>query len=809
MKEIGDRITFAQLLKRHQRIEIPLIQRDYAQGRLTEEQIREEFIGALQGALEREPDDELLPLNLDFVYGSVEGNRTTRFFPLDGQQRLTTLFLLHWYLASKDDRLDEFRELFSLPGPKSRFSYHVRPSSEDFFNALVAFSPNSALATVRSIKAIIIDQPWYFSNWRLDPTIQSSLTMLDTIHNRFAKCDGLFCRLVDVEFPAITFQLLELENFGLSDDLYIKMNARGKPLTAFENFKARYEALLEQLFPEETRTIGGQPVSLAEYFSRQMDTQWADFFWSRRGGSTNLYDEAVMNLFRSVALVTRDTESDTYLADVESLRNMFLEPTYSVFRKGNWLDKRFSEMLILVLDTWTDGDNEFETQLPDAKYFDEVKLFEKAVRDPTGLNYVEIVQFAAYCVFLREHVDDIDSNAFQEWMRVIFNLSTNTSYDRAADLQRSMSAIGDLVENSGNILNYFATAEKPVTGFNEQQILEEKLKAELICKDANWRPLVEQAETHKYFRGQIEFLLEFCGALDTWRESGNVDWAATAHLSFQKQFQAYLSKAMLMFNARGLVDLGLHRWERALLGIGNYLLPRGTHNISFLANPATDQASWKRLLRGAWPREQKARRLLRKLWNRLEMDRDVSSQLDTFIENACSLEPWRQAFVDTPRAIEYCETRCIRWLSKDEIYLLKRIQMNGTHAELFTFCLYHNELQTLNSYGDLAPLQLQGYVNVFGTDFKPGAQFKWSHDGHDVVFDLKRWEDCFSIFVRLDSLAHLSAVKCLLRDVAGFEEREDKLQREISPADIQSPLRELADVLAGIPGKDNCDDSTT
>ena len=36
----------------------------------------------------------------------------------------------------------------------------------------------------------------------------------------------------------IRFLLVGLEKFGLSDDLYIKMNARGKPLTAFETFKA-------------------------------------------------------------------------------------------------------------------------------------------------------------------------------------------------------------------------------------------------------------------------------------------------------------------------------------------------------------------------------------------------------------------------------------------------------------------------------------------------------------------------------------------------------------------------------------------
>ena len=72
-------------------IEIPLIQRDYAQGRDMPKvnYIRTRFVGALREAL---INDE--PITLDFVYGEIDNNRT--LIPLDGQQRLTTLFLLHW-----------------------------------------------------------------------------------------------------------------------------------------------------------------------------------------------------------------------------------------------------------------------------------------------------------------------------------------------------------------------------------------------------------------------------------------------------------------------------------------------------------------------------------------------------------------------------------------------------------------------------------------------------------------------------------------------------------------------------------------
>ena len=102
--------------------------------------------------------------------------------------------------------------------------------------------------------------------WRLDPTIQSALTMLDAMHERFRKSTGLYGRLVDRDRPAITFQLLQLEHFGLSDDLYIKINARGKPLTAFETFKARFEELLTTLYSTERRKIDGGGVSGAAVF---------------------------------------------------------------------------------------------------------------------------------------------------------------------------------------------------------------------------------------------------------------------------------------------------------------------------------------------------------------------------------------------------------------------------------------------------------------------------------------------------------------------------------------------------------------
>ena len=68
--------------------------------------------------------------------------------------------------------------------------------------------------------------------------------MIHAIHSRFADCDArsAWQRLIASDAPAISFQLLPIDDMGSGEDLYIKMNSRGKPLTPFENFKARLRA---------------------------------------------------------------------------------------------------------------------------------------------------------------------------------------------------------------------------------------------------------------------------------------------------------------------------------------------------------------------------------------------------------------------------------------------------------------------------------------------------------------------------------------------------------------------------------------
>jgi len=782
-------IIYKQLLDRYGRIQIPMIQRDFAQGRPAESTVRELFLMALDDALRKPVDDPTLPLNLDFIYGSVEGQDEIRFLPLDGQQRLTTLFLLHWYLAWRDKKWADFEDMF-LAGKHAKFTYDVRPSSNEFFDQLVCYRPAHLPEGIpqkkQLITALITDQPWYFRSWRLDPTIQSVLHVLDALHDKFATSSGLFARLIDENHPVITFQLLDLKDFGLSDDLYIKMNARGKPLTPFETFKARYEETLKDQHNGETFKLENRDVSVSVYVAHRMDTAWADLFWKLRDPSNHQYDEAFMNLARAIALVTRNPDDEDYLDDVTMLKNAREVPSYTDFHERGWLDERFTLTLIHLLDSWSSKSGTLSCFLPDTTYFDERVFFDKiALKNVASLSYIEIVQFAAYVIFVDKYYGSIDSAAFQEWMRISYNLSTNTVYNRVEDFQRSIRGLGGLLENADDILRHFAQTEKVTAGFFEPQIAEEKLKAMLILSEKGWRKLIDRAEGHGYFRGQIGFLLDFCSAFTASNDLYPSLWDTVQHTTLQASFERYLTLAEKTFSVTGLVDDDRYLWQRALLSFGDYLLPRN-RNLSFLVNTVADETSWKRLLRGTGTINPEPRGFLKQLWDQLKLNEDLAPQLESIINADQELESWREAFIHCPEAFSYCEKNYIRKYTADTLYLLKTSQLNGYHSELFTYCLY---VKLKGVFKILQP----DYCEVTDTYSEPCLRLRGNFLGNKVTFSVFSKNKGYLIQIDKADFSEIAILENKL--ISGYSVKDSFYQIWLSRLDIEGHLKALDEAL--------------
>ena len=253
-----------------QKIVIPIIQRDYAQGRTDADvqRVRKRFLNSLHKAITESA------ITLDFVYGDIDKDGVMT--PLDGQQRLTTLFLLHYYAAKKEGiAKEEYAFLHN-------FSYETRYSARDFCDYLVEHhEPSFTLTLSEEIK----DQAWFPLEWKKDPTISSMLVMLDAIAEVFKDTENIWNRLKD---GAISFYFLPIKDMGLTDELYIKMNSRGKPLTQFEHFKAELEHGLREVDENVSKRI-----------MRKIDIDWTDMLWQYRG-EDNVIDDEFLRYFRFV-----------------------------------------------------------------------------------------------------------------------------------------------------------------------------------------------------------------------------------------------------------------------------------------------------------------------------------------------------------------------------------------------------------------------------------------------------------------------------------------------------------------------------
>ena len=266
-----NRATFWQLITDY-KINIPLVQSGYALGRKNEAERRNDFLNSIHKHLTQNNN-----LHLDFIYGRVEGDT---FTPINGQQRLTTLFLLHWYLSVKENIHIEERMLLH------RFEYDSRNSSREFCHALVnnEFDMPSQLQE-NDFATTIRNKYWYKNSWNDDPTIQSMLVMMDGIHQKFHLTKGVSLWDCLTQEDNISFDLYDLGKKGymLTDQLYIKMNARGRQLTQFENFKPYFIKFLDKHYKDKKilHPKMGE-VSFANYFSYKIEQEWADVFWLMR-----------------------------------------------------------------------------------------------------------------------------------------------------------------------------------------------------------------------------------------------------------------------------------------------------------------------------------------------------------------------------------------------------------------------------------------------------------------------------------------------------------------------------------------------
>jgi len=489
-----------------EKIVIPMIQRDYAQGRNVSdiEDIRNAFLDTLYNSI-----NDNTEVILDFVYGDIDSNGVMT--PLDGQQRLTTLFLLHWYASrfSKEPVSENKWEFLK------RFSYETRADARIFCQELCKFLPQSP---PKKLSETITDQTWFLLQWKDDATISSMLVMLDAIHDKFHNLTDTWKKLTDDKL--IKFYFLPIRDMGETDNLYIRMNSRGKPLTKFEHFKAELEKCISQVYEKEE----------TEIIMRKIDINWTNMLWTYCKKDVDNPENAIIdNEFLSYFYFICDIiyYKAAYKNNIPYTRNWKELKLLSMYFSSNNAKENI-DTLVSFFDCWCDIEtlfknekNEYKTPKEFQESFlsknhqsgkvmissTDTDIFGKCLKASrtfkdykveSSFSLGDTIRLYAITLYLLNK-KLLTEDQFVRRFRSVNNLILN-SENEVADRTQNSNMPGIIKQTEELILNGRIDQN---TGFNTYQVNEEIKKLEFTEHHHNKAELLFELEDHHLLKGQI------------------------------------------------------------------------------------------------------------------------------------------------------------------------------------------------------------------------------------------------------------------------------------------------------------------
>lgn len=503
---------YSEFIEKNRNIRIPNLQRDYVQGAAEnlKKGIAQNFIGSLIEALSGGE-----PVDLTYIYGYDAGSS---FVPVDGQQRLTTIWLLYAYIYARNGE--------SIP---VELLYDARDFAQDFTSEIRFNLHNSIPSNDFSLKEYIIRKtPWFVNSWLNNVSVESSLNVLNIIHKYLhaSDCSVLLQRMKEDNI-SFAFHVLK----DASPDIYIKMNGRGKLLSEFENLKSWLDDKVEH---------GDFENCFQSQWKDKMDNEWANLFWRNRNKAQDNPEETddeqlrffynLLYIYWAKRLVKKEQvrlignlderEQICELLDckVDDLESQVLEHlkrnrnfTYSLYLidKLNLVTKEFIEFFCRCSNCLP----KIETILPESKFFGHYVADDKHTllysiffcSEPKENNEEPTYQTLALCNALLAYISrDGGHNFFSDWVRVIRNLIFNTTID-SKNIGAILLETDRLAAQSEQILDYLRQDNCYINNFSGAQIQEEIEKAKQM-QDVDWYTKIVNVENDPFFCGTIRYL---------------------------------------------------------------------------------------------------------------------------------------------------------------------------------------------------------------------------------------------------------------------------------------------------------------
>jgi YHS domain-containing protein len=511
------------LLSRY-RVVIPGIQRHYVQGANNPkaESVRKQFIKEIFTAIEKKQNE----FNLHFIYGPINTNGEDSFVPVDGQQRLTTLWLIARYAAEKAEPSDR-KDLLSL---LSRFTYEDRINAKRFCQALTC--EDSRWDITQDPNPDILCQDWFVDYWKEDETVASMIRMLSTIYEEWNKHqDSITAEdILEAIASKIRFNL-KIDAFG--DDIYMKMNARGLQLTQWENFKGKFS---EDLCEDKK-----------EWWVKEME-ELSNRFFTCSDEQHELPDNAFFALYaRIMAYEAKKTGVDcgngikelaAYTHNTWSQIELPFVPysDFSGITNNESIASTVAATCVKMIKTVLDRYQEI------VPYFGDRTLFETFFH-PKNKNDLD---FTLCCYEYFKKFDNIETKDFLKALRLMWNILENVQ-DNRVELVKKIIDLEDKTLYSRQIKKIIGSnapeqaeeeAEKAIQMHYNDKSMPNDWNEEKLGSWSNWNDAIEKAEEYAFFHGSIRFLYEK-------NSNGKTTW---------ENFATKLSNCMDLFVSEGLSE---------------------------------------------------------------------------------------------------------------------------------------------------------------------------------------------------------------------------------------------------------------
>ena len=532
--------------------------------------------------------------------------------------------------------------------------------------------------------------------WLNDPTVIGMLVMLDSINDKFGNIANLW-EILTGEKARIVFYFLPLSENGLSDELYIKMNSRGKKLTAFEHFKAEYEDLYEK-DSDEARTV-----------NHKFDVEWADTFFPYRN-QDDIVDNEFMKYFFYVSHILCYEQGIKKSNDEFELIKLVYSDSPNAVANRNYLEDAF-DCWYRVMKDYGSIDNFFAKYLSGFTYEKGKVTTFKSVYE-----YFDTQNFFHACVKLYQVNNNFSYSDFLFLYGIITYLINKDAIKQDEFIDR-LRTLRNLIwnSNSGEIRG------------------DADYMKDMLCevKDLMLAGVINKELSHKFNGIQIDEEIEK-------KEKKQEIDIENLH-KFEDHPLIYGYASGLGYDNLGLVDTFVSLFDstpefvkihRAMLAIDNYMQTdssryyMGNHNRS----------TWSQLLHKSRNRNnfEKTMAVLRMLLQRIKNGESLDIIINKYLSEKEEEQTfdWRYYFVKYPDMLRGADGELTWDDSNDYICTtLNKHQFNGQHWNPFLNVIYQNlsdklrdkdgnEIIRLENYGDdLNILKPIASIGTTGTGF--------------------------------------------------------------------------------------------